>query len=409
MDEIREEIEKEFVAIDSHKEEVARQSSSFGADSDVGAAAPAAAGETNQAGATTTSPTETPSHDVPRPSRAAEAVDPLTPAEETPRQYDDEGPSILRRLADVNKELWLILSVFGIAVLMNYVLTGHRMVLGLYTLPTLFSAYFFGRRHATLTAFASVFFIGLLTRYNPSWFKATVGTGFLESYWFDFTAWGGILIITAYTMGLLHDRNKERIRELRQTYRGLLLILRQFISKDKYADNHSYRVSLYSTRIASYLGFNPQRMEILRAAALLHDIGKLDINRQLIYKAACLNHEEYEEVKNHIEKGHDIIIPVVGPLGRIIPIILAQHGGAENAAESPRARGDLPLEARIISVADTYDSLTSDQPHRKAMSPIDAKETIVRGAGEDFDPMVVEAFLKAFRKNDLEVPELVLQ
>jgi putative nucleotidyltransferase with HDIG domain len=198
------------------------------------------------------------------------------------------------------------------------------------------------------------------------------------------------------------------MKELRQTYRGLLLILRQFITKDKHADNHSYRVSLYATRIAAYLGFNAQRMETLRAAALLHDIGKLEINRQLIYKAACLSHEEYEDVRKHLEKGHEVFVPVVGPLSRIIPIILAQHGEAAPSETGSAATSHIPVEARIISVADTYDSLTSDQPHRKAISPLDARETIVRGSGSEFDPMVVDAFRKAFRRGDLEVPELVL-
>ena len=74
----------------------------------------------------------------------------------------------LGRLADVNKELWLILSLFAIAALMNFLIASHRMVLGFYTLPTLFSAYWYGRRHATLTAFGSLFVVILLVHFNPS-------------------------------------------------------------------------------------------------------------------------------------------------------------------------------------------------------------------------------------------------
>ena len=104
---------------------------------------------------------------------------PIIPEEE-PSSKDlnvkNMGSKVLDRLAEVNKELWLILSLLTIAVLMNYLITGHRMLLGLYTLPTLFSAYFYGRRHATLTAFASVFLVGLLAHFNTKLFSSAVST-----------------------------------------------------------------------------------------------------------------------------------------------------------------------------------------------------------------------------------------
>ena len=87
------------------------------------------------------------------------------------------------------------------------------------------------------------------------------------------------------------------MEELRQTYQGILVILRHFISNDEYTENHCYRVSIYAVKIASYLGFNIERIEDIRSAAMLHDIGKLDISRNLLYKAARLNNNEYEEIK----------------------------------------------------------------------------------------------------------------
>jgi putative nucleotidyltransferase with HDIG domain len=187
-----------------------------------------------------------------------------------------------------------------------------------------------------------------------------------------------------------------------------LLILRQFISKDKYTENHSYRVSIYAAKIAAYLGFEHERIEDIRDAALLHDIGKLDISRQLLYKAASLSQEEYKEMKKHVEKSGDILEPVGGPLGRILPIILAHHDKFDGSGYNPTIGEEIPLEARIISVADVYDSLTSDRPYRKAMSPYDAKEIIVKGSDKDFDPKVVRAFMEAFSKREMEVPEVVL-
>lgn len=318
--------------------------------------------------------------------------------------------SIIDGLANVNKELWLILSLLILAAIMNYLVAAQSMILGFYTLPTLFSAYFYGRRHATLTAFASVFLIGLLVYYKPFLFTKTSIPQFLdlEVFWYDIISWGGVLIITGYTMGTLHERHETRVKELQQTYHGLLYILRQFISKDKYTENHSYRVSIYAAKIASCLGLNQERIEDVRSAALLHDIGKLDISRQILYKAARLTQEEFHEIKKHVEKGADVLAPVGGPLHRIIPIILAHHDKFDGSGYRPTSGEAIPLEARIISVADVYDSLTSDRPYRKAMSPFDAKKIIIKGSGTEFDPKVASAFQEVFRKGEMEVPNLVI-
>ena len=318
------------------------------------------------------------------------------------------GSTVAEKLAEVNKELWLILSLLAIAGLMNYLITGHRMLLGLYTLPTLFSAYFYGRRHATLTAFASVFLVGLLAHFNTRLFSHSAEVQFIDGRWYDITAWAGILVVTAYAMGTLHENSRNRLQELRETYHGLLLILRQFVSKDKYTENHSYRVSIYATKIAAYLRLNPSRIEDVRAASLLHDIGKLDTSRKLLYKAARLSQDEFTEMRKHVEKSVSMLEPAGGALRRIIPIILAHHDKFDGSGYSPHTAEEIPLEARIIAVADVYDSLTSDRPYRKAMSPFEAKAILAKGSGAEFDPKVVRAFLAAFAKGEMEVPEVVL-
>ncbi|HEV2116263.1 MAG TPA: hypothetical protein VGR48_09585, partial [Terriglobales bacterium] len=130
-----------------------------------------------------------------------------------------------RRLEEVNRELWLVLSLFVLAGVSNLLLDGHHMVLGLYSLPTLFSAYIYGRRHATLTALASVCMVVLVTHFNPALFRASnISLGNYDK-WFEITVWGGILLITAYTMGTLYEKKEAHVRELRRTYHGILIIL----------------------------------------------------------------------------------------------------------------------------------------------------------------------------------------
>ncbi|MEO8075087.1 MAG: HD-GYP domain-containing protein [Acidobacteriota bacterium] len=312
------------------------------------------------------------------------------------------------RITEVNKELWLLLSVFGICLLVNLLVDSQRMVLSFYTLPTLGSAYAYGRRHATLTAFASVLLVTLMTWYNPVLFAATVQAAVPVSRWLDITVWGGVLVLTGYSMGTLYEHKTGQIRELQETYHGVLMILRHFIAKDAYTENHSYRVSIYAAKIAASIGLTSARIEDVRAAALLHDIGKLDISRDLLYKAARLTASEFDQVKKHVQKGVDLLEPLGGSLRRVIPIILAHHDKFDGSGYNTTSGQEIPLEARIISVADVYDALTSDRPYRKAMSTFDAKDVIVKGSGSDFDPKVVEAFVDAFRRGELEVPGVVV-
>jgi putative nucleotidyltransferase with HDIG domain len=314
-------------------------------------------------------------------------------------------------LKRANTELWLILSLFVLAAGVNFLVASHHMVLGFYSLPTILSAYVFGRRHAVLTAFASVLIVGLVLYFSPHLMNDEVADRvffFIPGKWLEIVVWGGTLIVTAYLMGALYEKQKAQMKELRQTYNGVLLILQQFITKDKYTQNHSYRVSVYATTIASAYGMDAERIEDVRAAALLHDIGKLDISREILYKAASLTEEEFREMQTHVEKGMRMLQPVGGSLRRVLPIILAHHEKYDGSGYNPISGHSIPLEARIIVVADAYDAMTSDRPYRKAMSSFDAKEVIERGAGKEFDPHVVDAFLRAFRKRDLEVPEVMV-
>jgi putative nucleotidyltransferase with HDIG domain len=313
--------------------------------------------------------------------------------------------SQLRRFERVNKELWILLSLFAIALLLNQVFASQRMVLGFYVLPTLGSAYLYGKRHATLTALASVLMVVLLLMYRDASYAPpeTLVAAQALAKWLDVVVWGGSLVITGYMMGGLCERKNAQVRELRETYHGVLMILRHFMSKDTYTAHHCQRVSAYAAIIAETLDLSGDIIEDIKAAGMLHDIGKLDISREILYKAARLTNEEYEEIKQHVSKGIQMLEPVGGSLRRVIPIILAHHDRFDGSGYNPTSGEQIPIEARIIAVADVYDSLTSDRPYRKAMSPFDARDIIAKGADTEFDPKVVAAFQQAFRLGRLEI------
>ena len=314
----------------------------------------------------------------------------------------------IRQVRQVNNELWLLLSIFGLAILLNTALDSHHMLLGLYTLPTLFSAYVYGRRHATLTALSSVLIVVLISYFNPEVFGRRTVIVPIGDKWFEIVVWGGILLVNAYAMGTLYEHKQKNLEELRSTYHGVLMILSQFISKDKYTQNHSYRVSVYASKIAAQMGLPHDAVEDIRAAALIHDLGKLEVSREILYKAARLSAQEYEQVQKHVELGVQMLKPVGGPLSRVIPIVLAHHDKFDGTGYHETQGEKIPLEARILSVADVYDALTSDRPYRKAMSPLDAKESIMKAAGTDFDPKVVEAFATCFRLGLMDIPEIMV-
>jgi putative nucleotidyltransferase with HDIG domain len=306
------------------------------------------------------------------------------------------------KIEAINRELLLLLSLFLLAALVNAAVASHRMVLSLYALPTLFSAYTYGRRHATLTAVASVLMVVLLQYANPGILPVGGADAVPGERWLDLAVWGGGLVVTGYLMGTLYDHKEAQMHELRETYHGVLLILRHVISHDKYTEHHSYRVSVYATILAEELGLSDDRVEDVRAAALLHDIGKLGMSRALLYKAASLTEEEHREIRRHVTHGVEFLQPVGGSLRRIIPIVLAHHEKFDGTGYHGSAAHDIPIEARIISVADVYDAVTSDRPYRKAMGPLEAKDMIVRGSEADFDPDVVRAFVRAFQAGRLD-------
>jgi len=311
-------------------------------------------------------------------------------------------------LARINQELCLVLSLFVIAGLFNWLVASHRMILGLYTLPTIFSAYVYGRRHAVLTASASIFMVLILLWKDTGLFAGSAPFALNYDQWSELLTWAGLLLITAYAMGTLYDRKESHLVELRQTYFGLLTILQQFISNDKYTHNHSYRVALYASALAARMGFDQEHIDDVRAAALLHDVGKLETSRELLYKASSLTPEEMAEMRAHVQKGVALLEPVGGSLRRILPIILAHHDKFDGSGYGPSKGDQIPVEARVLAVADAYDTLTSDRPYRRAVTPFEARQIIVSSAGTNFDPAVVEAFVDAFEHGEMEIPEALV-
>ncbi|MEZ5313926.1 MAG: HD domain-containing protein [Thermoanaerobaculia bacterium] len=167
-------------------------------------------------------------------------------------------------------------------------------------------------------------------------------------------------------------------------------------AKDPYTRGHSERVAELSRTIARSLGLNEEFQQKLWIGALLHDVGKIGIEDAILQKSAVLSPEEFELMKAHPVIGVEIL-QSIDPLREMLPAVRSHHEGWNGRGYPDGLRGEaIPLMARIVAVADTFDAITTSRPYQKAYEPHYAAELITELAGSRFDAKVVTAFLRAF-------------
>jgi len=292
------------------------------------------------------------------------------------------------KMSKIAKESILLLSLFLIAATVQFYAESLPMALCFYFLPTLYSAYNFGRRHATLTAFACVFLVVLLDFLNNLMPAHRVLTLPGERL-FNFAIWAGVLAVVGYVMGTLYERKEAMTADIRESFSGLLLVLQHVMANEKLGNGENQRVVQASTRMAEAMGLGSDRVELLRSAVLLRDLSKLGISNDILYKAADMSRDE-EVASFRKPREADARTQAVGnALRRVIPIIVAQQILQDQGARSV----NVPIEAHILAVADAYQKLISGAAG-KSLSPHQAEEEIVAGAGQKFHAGVVEAFTK---------------
>lgn len=207
----------------------------------------------------------------------------------------------------------------------------------------------------------------------------------------------GILGLGLFLVPLLIARQfYERYLTLKKTYadtvRSLVAVIE---AKDSYTRGHSERVAAYCVDIARRLGFSDQRIERMELAALLHDLGKVGISRTILSKDSQLSHEEFEVIKTHPDIGAQIIESVPF-LVDLVPVISSHHERVDGSGYGAHLAGDeIPIEARVLGVADAFDAMTSSRPYRAAMSRAETIQELRRCSGTQFDQVIVETFVEA--------------
>jgi len=210
--------------------------------------------------------------------------------------------------------------------------------------------------------------------------------------WFALLLFYGPLLLARYSFKLYLD--------MRNIYFETIKALSNAIdAKDHYTNGHSHRVAHYSEVIARKMGLTGKSIDIIKTAAILHDIGKIGIEDHILNKPSHLTDNEFYLIKQHPSIGAKILedVDFLGEVSRIIKSHHERYDG--KGYPNGLKEGEIPIEASILAVADAFDAMTSNRPYRKAMT-FNAAINIIDGeSGKQFNPIVVKTFKDIMKEN----------
>jgi HD-GYP domain-containing protein (c-di-GMP phosphodiesterase class II) len=210
-----------------------------------------------------------------------------------------------------------------------------------------------------------------------------------------------LLVVLGPLVWLLNNFSKDRAArygaalELNRAYRGTVMLLSDVLEfEDEYTAQHSRSVVDLVNAVADELGIPPTERQELEFAAMLHDVGKISIPKEILHKPGALTEGEFALIKHHTIEGQFMLDRVGGLLGRVGEIVRSCHERWDGAGYPDGLAGDeIPLAARIVFACDAYNAMTTDRPYRAAGTSEDAVAELVANTGTQFDPKVVTALI----------------
>ena len=203
--------------------------------------------------------------------------------------------------------------------------------------------------------------------------------------------WALVLFLAPVGIVYLALRDVGRMRQ--QTRDSIVALADMIDLRDAYTHGHSQRVAEYARRLARELRLSSGEVELIHSAARVHDIGKIGTADQFLLKAGPLDEGETQEMRRHAQLGYKLL-KRIPEFAAGAELVLSHHERVDGTGYPRGLRGDeLPIEARVIAVADAYDAMTTDRPYRKAMSWVSARAELRAGAGTQWDARIIETFI----------------
>ena len=198
------------------------------------------------------------------------------------------------------------------------------------------------------------------------------------------------------------EKSRAEAEKMAFSFKMLETLAGTIDAKDKYTNGHSMRVAIYATRLAEALGFDEEQISKLRYEALLHDIGKIGVPDSILNKPSRLTDVEFELIKSHTVVGFDILKNMVA-VPNAAEVARYHHERYDGKGYPGGISGEkIPVNARIVCIADSFDAMSSDRIYRKALSREKIRAELVNGRGTQFDPEYLDVFLKLFDERKLD-------
>jgi putative two-component system response regulator len=212
-----------------------------------------------------------------------------------------------------------------------------------------------------------------------------------------------LLVRKALELERLKEKQRVEQKAMLDTTLGLAQAVEE---KDRYTKGHIERVARYVLLLAEKIGYPSEKIELLRYAALLHDIGKIAIPEEILTKTGKLTESEFLVIRNHPDMACRILAPI-SFLRAIIPAVRHHHENYDGTGYPDRVKGEeIPFEARMLKIADYFDAVTSARPYRKPLSYEEAVGLMVKGSGRDFDPQLVRVFVEMLETERAQLQEI---
>lgn len=198
-------------------------------------------------------------------------------------------------------------------------------------------------------------------------------------------------------------KNAQYLHQVEQAYDDTLIALANAIElRDHYTVGHTWRVTNFAVAVARQLGWSEEKVKEVEKGTVLHDVGKIAVDNAILSKPGKLTDEEYEQLKVHPQRGADLLkdIEYLHPL---IPYCLYHHERYDGKGYPFGLKGeDIPMEGRVVAVADTFDAMTSNRPYRKGLPPEVGIEELEKGKGAQFDPACAQALIDCYKDGKID-------